>query len=137
MTTSTENPAAPAGREPIEPQPIKATFHVNNMQGIQVPDSLIPKGEDGKPLPAAPDPLVDRHIESYRAQGVAEDVLQQLRDRKPVSQEEYNLAQHRSRALKSDPAFVKRYLDNGVEERRIMATLSIILGSSIAGAAKK
>jgi hypothetical protein len=128
-------PAAPAapttGREPVEQPPIKATFIFNTQQGIQVPESLIPKGEDGKALPASADPLLDRRLESYRKFGVGEDVIKQVAERQPVSEAEYRLAQHRSAALKQDPSFVKRYLDGGVEERKTMMTLSIILGSRI------
>lgn len=124
-------PPAPVAREPIEPPPIKAVFHVNKTQGIGIPDSLIPKGADGKPVAAAPDPLAERQLETYRKFGVGEDVIKQVSERHPVSAEEYRLAQHRSAALKNDPAWVKRYLDGGVEERRTMMTLSIILGSKI------
>jgi hypothetical protein len=114
-----------AGREPVESPPIKATFHINNTQGIQVPENLFP---DGK-IPA---PAVDeRHLETYRRFGVSEEVIKQVADRQPVSLAEYNLAQHKVAALKGDPAFVKRYLDGGVDERRTMMTLSIILGSQI------
>jgi hypothetical protein len=132
MTTEPSAPAAPTtGREPVEQPPIKATFIFNTQQGIQVPESLIPKGEDGKALPAAADPLLDRRLESYRKFGVGEDVIKQVAERQPVSEAEYRLAQHRSAALKQDPSFVKRYLDGGVEERKTMMTLSIILGSQI------
>jgi len=113
------------GRAPIEQPPIKATFHINNTQGIHVPESLFP---DGK----APAPVVDeRHLDTYRKFGVGEDVIKQVAERQPVTEAEYRLAQHKSAALKQDPAFVKRYLDGGVEERRVMMTLSIILGSKI------
>jgi hypothetical protein len=123
--------ASPAGREPVQPPPIKATFIFNTQQGIQVPESLIPKGEDGKPVPAPPDPLLARQLDTYRKFGVGEDVIAQVAARQPVSEAEYQLAQHKSAALKQDPSFVKRYLDGGVEERKIMMTLSIILGSRI------
>jgi hypothetical protein len=114
-----------AGRGPVEQPPIKATFHINNTQGIQVPEGLFPEGK----IPA---PAVDeRHLDTYRKFGVSEDVIKQVAERQPVSEAEYRLAQHKSAALKQDPAFVRRYLDGGVEERRTMMTLSIILGSKI------
>lgn len=118
--------AAPVvGREPVEAPPIKATFVFNTAQGIQPPASLFP---DGK----IPPPVVDeRHLETYRKFGVGEDVIKQVAERHPVTEAEYRLAQHKSAALKQDPAFVRRYLDGGVEERRIMMTLSVILGSNI------
>jgi hypothetical protein len=125
-------PAAPTtGREPVQPPPIKATFIFNTQQGIQVPESLIPKGEDGKALPAPADPLLERQLETYRKFGVSEDVIKQVAERHEVSEAEYRLAQHRSSSLKADPGWVKRYLEGGVEERRTMMTLSIILGSQI------
>jgi hypothetical protein len=113
------------GREPVEQPPIKAVWHINQTQGIVIPESLYP---DGK----APAPTVDeRHLETYRQFGVGEDVIKQIAERRPVSEAEYRLAQHKSSALKSDPVFVRRYLEGGVEERRTMMTLSIILGSQI------
>jgi hypothetical protein len=113
------------GREPVEQPPIKANFHINTTQGIQVPESLFP---DGK-IPA---PVVDeRHLDTYRKFGVGEDVIKQVAERHPVSEGEYRLAQYKSASLKNDPAFVRRYLDGGVEERRTMMTLSIILSSKI------
>jgi hypothetical protein len=116
-------PPAP-GSDPAEPPPIKATFHINNTQGIQVPDSLFP---DGK----IPPPVVDeRHLDTYRKFGVGEDVIKQVADRQPVTEAEYRLAQNKSAALKGDPVFVKRYLE-GIEERRTMMTLSIILSAKI------
>jgi hypothetical protein len=116
-----------AGREPVEAPPIKANFHISNVQGIQVPESLLPKGEDGKPLLT---PAVDeRQLETYRKFGVGEDVIKQVAERHPVSETEYRLAQHKLASLKGDPSFVRKYLDGGVEERRIMMTLSVILGS--------
>jgi hypothetical protein len=125
-------PAAPvAGRPPIDAPPIRAVWHINTAQGIQVSESLIPKGEDGKALPAPPDPLLARRLDTYRKFGVPEDVIRQVAERHEVSETEYRLAQHKSAALKSDPAYVKRFLDGGVEERRTMMTLSIILGSKI------
>jgi hypothetical protein len=128
--------ALPAGR-PVEQPPIKATFIINGTQGIQVPESLIPKGQDGKALPAPADPLLERQLDTYRRFGVGEDVIAQVAARQPVSEAEYQLALHKSAALKSDPAFVKRYLDGGVEERKTMMTLSIILGSRIKEEEKK
>ena len=90
-----------------------------------MPESLYP---DGK----VPAPVVDeRHLDTYRQFGVSEDVIKQVAERHPVSQAEYNLAQHKVASLKADPAFVKRYLEGGVDERRTMMTLSIILGSQI------
>jgi hypothetical protein len=119
------------GREPIEPPPIKATFHINTTTGVQIPDSLIPKGEDGKPLPAPPDPILERRLDSYRRDGVAEEVVQQFREGKSIPQEEHNLAWHRLKALEKDPVFYRRYLDGGVEERRIMRTLTGLMGLPI------
>ena len=58
-------------------------------------------------------------------------MIKQVAERKPVSETEYRLAQHRLESLKGDPAFVRKYLDGGVDERRTMMTLSIILGSKI------
>jgi hypothetical protein len=113
------------GREPIEPPPIAATFHINNTQGIHVPEGLFPEGK-------IPTPEVDqRQLETYRKFGVSEDVIKQVADRQPVSETEYRLAQHRLASLKGDPAFVRKYLDGGVDERRTMMTLSIILSSKI------
>ena len=78
-----------AGREPVEAPPIKASFHINNTQGIQVPEGIFP---DGK-IPA---PAVDeRQLETYRKFGVSEDVIKQVAERHPVSETEYRLAQHR------------------------------------------
>ena len=116
----------PAGtREPVEAPPIKATFHINNTQGIQVPEGLFPEGK-------VPTPEVDpRQLETYRKFGVSEDVIKQVAERQPVSETEYRLAQHRLASLKGDPAFVRKYLDGGVDERRTMMTLSLILSSSI------
>jgi hypothetical protein len=119
-------PAPAAGREPVESQPIKATWHINNQQGIQVPESMFP---DGK-IPG-PAPVSEQHLDTYRRFGVGDDVIAQIAARTPVTETEFRLAQHKSAALKGDPAFVRRYLDGGVEERRIMMTLSVILGSQI------
>lgn len=122
---SQEAPPVAVPREPVEAPPIKAVFHINNTQGIHVPEHLFPEGK-------APAPVVDeRQLDTYRKSGVSEDVIKQVADRRPVTPEEYRLAQHRSDALKRDPAFVKRYLEGGVDERRTMMTLSIILGSKI------
>jgi len=94
----------PAGtREPVEAPPIKAVFHVNKTQGIGIPDSLIPKDADGKPVTPAADPLAERQLETYRRFGVSEDVIKQVAERKPVSETEYRLAQHRLESLKEIP----------------------------------
>ncbi|QQN62119.1 hypothetical protein JIR23_21205 [Bradyrhizobium diazoefficiens] len=122
----------PQGREPVQAPPIKASFEINGRQGIQLPESMLPKDADGKPMRVASDKFADQHLEAYRAQGVGEDVLQQLRDRKPVSAEEQSLARHRLNALKADPEWSRKYLAGGAEERKTMATLSIILGSPTA-----
>jgi hypothetical protein len=115
----------------IDRAPIKANWHINGTQGIVIPESLSPKGEDGKPLPPAPDPSVDIRISMWRSYGVGEDVLAQVREGKPVSAQEYELAQHKRTALMSDRAWVGKYLDGDVKARRQMALVSIILGSKI------
>ena len=92
---------------------------------------MLPKGEDGKPLPAAPDPSVDIRINMWRGFGVGEDVLAQVREGKPVSAQEYELAQHKRTSLMSDRAWVGKYLDGDMEARRTMSLISIILGSKI------
>jgi hypothetical protein len=128
---SQDAPLSAGTREPVETPPIKATFHINNTQGIQVPEGLFPEGK-------VPTPAVDeRQLETYRKFGVSEDVIKQVADRQAVSEMEYRLAQHRLASLKGDPAFVRKYLDGGVDERRTMMTLSLILSSSIKEEEKK
>jgi hypothetical protein len=130
MSQDTPSPAA-GTREPVEPPPIKATFHINNTQGIVIPESLLPKDADGKPLPPSPDPSVDIRIGMWRSHGVGEDILAQVREGKPVSAREYELAEHKRTSLMSDKGFVQKYLDGDSESRRTMALISIILGSKI------
>lgn len=134
----TETPApAPAPADgasadgAVEPAPIKVNWYINSTQGIVIPESLLPKDADGKPLPLAPDPSIEFRINTFRGFGVGEDVLEQVRAGKPVSEQEYNLAQHKKTSLMQDKAWVQKYFDGDQEARRTMAMISIILGSKI------
>ena len=62
---------------------------------------------------------------------MGEDILAQVREGKPVSAQEYELAEHKRTSLMSDKGFVQKYLDGDSESRRTMALISIILGSKI------
>jgi hypothetical protein len=121
MTDITPPPTG--GREPVEAPPIRATFTINTGQGIQVPESLLPKGEDGKPLLTPSDPYANRHLERYRRVGVDEASLQQYREGKPISRQEHDLTQYKIDALKRDPVFSRNYLDGRAEETRIFSQL--------------
>jgi hypothetical protein len=132
----TETPApAPAAADGAAADgggtPIKANWYIHNTQGIVIPESLLPTDADGKPLPLAPDPSIEARINTFRGFGVGEDVLEQVRAGKPVSEQEYNLAQHKKTSLMQDKAWVQKYFDGDQEARRTMATISIILGSKI------
>jgi hypothetical protein len=70
-------------------------------------------------------------IATFRSFGVGEDVLEQVRSGKPVSEQEYTLAQHKKTSLMQDRAWVQKYLDGDQDARRTMAMISIILGSKI------
>jgi hypothetical protein len=126
------NPATPAdGSEVVDRAPIKANWHINGTQGIVIPESLLPKDADGKPLPVPPDSSIEARIATFRSFGVDESVLQQVREGKPVSEQEYVLAQHKKTSLMQDRAWVQKYLDGDQDARRTMAMISIILGSKI------
>jgi len=59
------------------------------------------------------------------------EVLQQVRERRPVSAEEYKRAVQMKKQLHSDKAWVSRFLAGDREAGRQSALISIILGSQI------
>lgn len=59
------------------------------------------------------------------------EVLQQVRERRPVSADEFKLAQAERKRLMADREFVKKYFDGDRDARRRMSLVSIILGSEI------
>jgi hypothetical protein len=60
------------------------------------------------------------------------EVLQQVREQRPVSAAEFRLAQAERRRLMQDSEFVRQYLSGSRAARSRMALISIILGSQIA-----
>lgn len=90
-------------------------------QGVPVPE--------GYTVVSNADAMREATADTFRAMGVDEAVLAQRGQ--PVSATEYKLAQFKKTSLFQDVAWRERYLNGDVEARRTMATLSIILGSSI------
>jgi hypothetical protein len=60
------------------------------------------------------------------------DVLEQVRERQPVSESEYKRALALKKQLHSDKDWVTRFFNGNVEARRQSALISIILSSEIA-----
>jgi hypothetical protein len=59
------------------------------------------------------------------------EVLQQVRERRPVSTEEYQRAAAEKKQLFRDKEWVRKYFDGDRAARRQMALISIILGSEV------
>lgn len=79
-----------------------------------------------------------QHSEVWRKEAdLPADVLAQVRERRPVSADEYRAAVHAKERMLGDREWAKRYMDGGRAERREMALVSIILGSRIAAAPVK
>jgi hypothetical protein len=117
-------PAAGADTPPADQQKVDIKFHIG--KGINLPEGSLPAG-----WTPAVDPSVDLRINTFRSLGVGEDVLEQVRAGKPVSEQEYTLAQHKKTSLMQDKAWVAKFLDGDQDARRTMAMISIILGSKI------
>jgi hypothetical protein len=121
-------PAAAPGPNSAEPAKQKITIHFG--QGVTVPDDMKANAV------SSAEPMREMVIETFRGMGVDEAVLQQARERTPITQHEYNLAQHKLASLKQDRAWVEKYLQGNMECRRVMGTLSILIGSPIKEADK-
>lgn len=116
------------GATSAEPEKMNIKIHFG--QGVAVPESM----KAGAVSSA--EPMREMAIETFRGMGVDEAVLQQARERTPITEHEFNLAQHKLTSLKQDRAWVQKYLQGDMECRRVMGTLSILLGSPIKEAAK-
>jgi hypothetical protein len=80
---------------------------------------------DGGPSPEAQWGQVADHLEAVGDLSAA--VIQEIREGKPASQEEFRLATNRKQARMADPKWVANYLNNGAEERREMLLLNSII----------
>lgn len=67
----------------------------------------------------------------WRGWGVPEDVLQQVRERRPVSADEYKRALALKKQFHGSKDWVRKLFDGDIEARRQSALISIILGSEI------
>jgi hypothetical protein len=119
-------PGTAPAKTPAAPETMNIKFHFG--QGVAVPEHM----KAGAVSPA--DEARALTAETFRAFGVDEAVLAQRGQ--AVSEAEYKLAQHKLASLKNDRAWVQRYFQGDTECRRIMGTLSIILGSPIKEASK-
>ena len=86
--------------------------------------------------PEGPDALVAAFsVERAREFGVSDAVLDQVANRPPVSQEEYEMAARHKRSLLSDRSFVERLNNGDYDARRKMFLSNLILSSPIKPAA--
>jgi hypothetical protein len=116
--------AAPSGATATQ----KVTIHYGH--GVAVPEEMKANAV------SSAEPMRELIVETFRGMGVDEAALQQARERTPITEHEYNLAQHKLASLKQDRAWVQRYLNGDMECRRVMGTLSILIGSPIKEAGK-
>jgi hypothetical protein len=84
----------------------------------------------------SPDAMVAAFsVERARELGVSHAVLDQVANRPPVSQQEYELASRHKRSLLSDRSFVERLNAGDYDARRKMFLANLILSSPIKSAA--
>jgi len=62
---------------------------------------------------------------------VAPEIIQQIRERRAVSQEEYRMARAAKARIMSDKAAVRKYLDGDAELRSRMVLINVILSSQV------
>jgi hypothetical protein len=74
-------------------------------------------------------------VERARELGVSDAVLDQVANRPPVSQQEYELASRHKRSLLSDRAFVEKLNAGDYDARKKMFLANLILSSPINSAA--
>jgi hypothetical protein len=80
--------------------------------------------------PAAVD---GREIEHLRSLGLSDAVIDQAKNRQPVTQAEFDQASRLKESLFRDSKFVRAYLDGSYAERQKMALIGIVLQSPIRG----
>jgi hypothetical protein len=111
----------PAGEGSSTPEPQKINVAVYYGPGVTPPEGAT----------ALPDRALEMRVNTFRSYGVPEVVLEQVRAGKPVTEQEYTLAQAKKSSLMQDKGWVQKYLDGDQDARRTMAMISIILGSKI------